>query len=326
MNKPCHCWKRCILTVLVIAAMLSMQPLVTLAADIRGDRTLTQPIVTALLQEFAQDHAKEADELKFIAGDEWTNGQSFGQGRCDLLISIGPLSAYAGMTTIIAQASPDGNFIQWEKADVGQLRVVVLVNAANTIQQLSFNQLQLLLSQDWGRKTTWQDLGGNDGNNGNGGLVTCYGEHLESASREIVRSRVMTFERRPEPGVKGMWSSGTEDFRENLGLCFDASELIEAIAKDANGIGLVCYAGPLPKEVRPVAIVTDKSFPKENAEKDTSKELQHAIMPRMDTALQKDYPLSQPVILHLHPQAGQAARVFFSWARQKFHDTVKILE
>jgi hypothetical protein len=276
------------------------------AAVIGGDRVFAKPILDALVKAFQEDrHPKE--QLRVVCQGDWEYAEAFGRGQSAAMLTMGPPADW--LRAVVAQHSPNGNFIRWEKLEIGQVRVIAVINAANTVPGLTFAQVQKLLSShtlpvlntfqnaqglNQGAPVTWNDLGGQ------GGLVTCYGEDEESASRQILRQRVMSFKHVQFPGEPGSWRDGEYPFRDNFALCADAREVIDEIARDRNGIGLITFTGQLPKEVRllPLAEKPGAAF----------------VTPKLEPVAQQDYPLCLPILLHVHPLASQSVRDFVQWA------------
>lgn len=277
------------LTVVVVLVGRDMQ-----AAVIGGDPMFAKPILDPLVKAFQEDrHSQE--EIRVVCRGDWDNWEvadAFGRGQSAAILSIGPLPL--SMSIVIAQSSPGGNFVRWEKLEIGQVRVIAIVNAANTIPGLTFEQIQKLLSNKSGPGMTWSHLGGQ------GGLATCYGEDEKSASRQVLRDRVMQFKNIELPGERGVRSSGFYPFRDNFALCSDAQDVIDEIARDRNGVGFITFTGRLPKEVRvlPLAEKAGDAF----------------VTPKLEPVAQKDYPLGLPILLHVHPSASKTVRDFAQWA------------
>lgn len=276
---------------LVMAASVALAGWSIQAAVIGGDRLLAKPILDALTKAYNEEK-KPKDKLRVVCRGDWEIAEAFGRGQSEALLSVGPL--FDGATTIIAQQSPDGNFIKWEKLEIGQVKVIAIVHSSNTLTGLNLEQIQKLLAGKTGPGMTWKDMGGK------GGLVTCYGEHEESTSRLILRDRVMRFTNRSEPGSPGVRYGGFDIFRDNLALCADAQEVIDEVARDRNGIGFITFAGRLPKEVRALRLAEKLGAP--------------YVAPRLEPVTQREYPLGSPVLLHLHPSATQTTRDFARWA------------
>lgn len=261
------------------------------AAVIGGDLVFAKPILDPLLRAFQEDRHPD-EPLRVVCRGEWEMAEAFGRGQNEAMLTVGPASD--GLRSIVAQHAPGGNLVRWEQVEIGQVRVIAIVNAANTARGLTFGQIQKLLSSETGPGTTWEKLGAR------GGLVTCYGEHGESASRKILHDRVMRFERVPVPGSPGVLASGWYPFRDNFALCADAREVLDEIAADPNGIGFVVFAGQLPKGVRVLPL--------------SEKPGGDFVTPKLAPVAQKEYALSLPILLHVHPAASPTTRSFARWA------------
>lgn len=103
-----------------------------------------------------------------------------------------------------------------------------------------------------------------------------------------------------EIGQVRVIASGWYRFRDNFALCADAREVIDEIAADRNGIGFVVFTGQLPKGVRVLPL--------------SEKPGGDFVTPKLTPVAQKEYALSLPILLHLHPAASQTTRDFARWA------------
>jgi ABC-type phosphate transport system substrate-binding protein len=93
---------------------------------------------------------------------------------------------------------------------------------------------------------------------------------------------------------------GFQPFRDNFALCGDVQEVIDEVARDRNAIGFIAFTGRLPKEVRALPLAEKPDAP--------------YVAPRLEPVPQKEYPLSTPILLHVHPSASQTTREFAQWA------------
>lgn len=289
-----------------LAASAVLTAAASQAAAIGGDSLFAKPILDALVSAYQEDrHPRQ--ELRVLCQGDWQYAVTFGRGQTEAMLTMGPLGN--GLATLIAQHSPHGDLIQWEKLEIGQVRVIAIVHAANTLPGLTFAQVQRLLAaktlpvldtfhgvqgRNPGGPVRWTDLGGR------GGLVTCYGEHEESASRQVLRQRVMAFKNVEFPGERGSRRGGTYPFRDNFALCADAEEVIDEIAGDRNGVGFITFTGRLPGTVRvlPLAVKAGDAF----------------VTPKLTPVAQAEYPLSLPILLHVHPAVSPTVRDFARWA------------
>ena len=301
-----------IATIFVSLSLLGWFAAVTLSNDamrrdtvIGGDCAIAKPMLDALVKAYREDRRLK-EELQVQCQGEWEYAEAFGRGKSDGLLSVGPLPF--AVPIIIAQQSPDGNFVRWDKIELGEIRVIVIVHASNKISGLTLEQIQKLLIRrenkakgsfpqysvaDQGIPIHWTDLGGQ------GGLVTCYGEDGGSISRKILREQAMLYKNVETPGQSGVRSTGYYPFRDNFALCPDAEEVIEEIVRDRNGIGFIAFTGKLPEGVRIVPLAKTAKGP--------------FIAPKLKPVAQADYPLRETITLHVHPSASATMRDFVKW-------------
>jgi ABC-type phosphate transport system substrate-binding protein len=169
---------------------------------------------------------------------------------------------------------------------LAQMKVVVIVHPSNPLVKLSFPQLQEVLKEG-GKETLWPEKGGKRER------IVCYSEEGGSIGRQITMATAMRYKHRD-------WSSVTEGsygFREDMEERSNPQGVIDAVAGDPNGLGFMLYNGSVPKTVKALAIAKDMRSP--------------AVAPRQ--GVQGDYAMSQPLVLYVHPQAGDTARQFVKW-------------
>jgi len=96
------------------------------------------------------------------------------------------------------------------------------------------------------------------------------------------------------------YPTGYYMYREDFAECEDAAEVIQKVKQDANAIGFILYQGqPIPG-VKFLAIsATDETAP---------------IILTQGPTLQPDYPLSEPMVLYLHPDAPRMAKELCEFA------------
>ena len=169
---------------------------------------------------------------------------------------------------------------------LAQMKVVVIVHPGNPLAKLSFPQLQEVLKEG-GKETQWPEKAGKRER------IVCYSEEGGSVSRQIMLATAMRYKHKD-------WNSVTEgsySLRDDVAERSNAQGVIDSVAGDPNGIGFMLYNGTVPKTVKALAIAKDMKSP--------------AVAPRQ--GLQGDYALSAPLVMYVHPQAGDTARQFAKW-------------
>jgi hypothetical protein len=169
---------------------------------------------------------------------------------------------------------------------LAQMKVVVIVHPSNPLARISFPQLQELFKEG-GKETQWPEKAGKREQ------IVCYSEEGGSLGRQIMLVTAMRYKHKD-------WNSVTEgsySLREDVAERSNAQGVIESVAGDPNGIGFMLYNGTVPKTVKALAVAKDMKSP--------------AVAPRQ--GVQGDYALSAPLVMYVHPQAGDTARQFAKW-------------
>jgi ABC-type phosphate transport system substrate-binding protein len=166
---------------------------------------------------------------------------------------------------------------------LGQRRLFVIVNSANTIKSISFSQIQMLLHTE--KKTEkWSDVGGS------GGTVKVYSENLGSWCREFLSRKCMRFMRKHGLYIEG----GFHAMRDDMELCGDADDVISHVRKNPDAIGFMTFMGKPVSGVKVLAVSAKDDGP--------------AVEPSQDIAIQEGYPLTEPLILYVHPNASTLSK------------------
>ncbi len=163
----------------------------------------------------------------------------------------------------------------------------MIVNARNPLATISIDQIGSLLQSEDMR---WQAMGGNRE------VVNCYAEGGKSWSRNLVRLRCMGFSEQGD----GYTTHGYRPFREDMVECFDAAEVIRKVARDPQGIGFLQYYN---QDLKGAKLLTISDSP--DAE---------PVSLREGLFVQREYPLAEPLLLYLHPDAPPLARAFCEFA------------
>lgn len=169
---------------------------------------------------------------------------------------------------------------------VAQAKVLAVVHVENPGKVLSYEQLQLVLGRN-GLNTTWSQVGGV------GGKVRVYGEPLKSTARRVLWTTAMR-------KVADSPERSLLPFGDNWQACLDREEVLRKVKADRNGVGFVLCGTTLPTGVKVLAIQKSAAHP--------------AVSPCKEPYLQLDYPLSEPLVLYLHPTKPEAAKRFCEFA------------
>ena len=120
--------------------------------------------------------------------------------------------------------------------------------------------------------------------------------------RQFVQSKCMTRWRDTDQvGVRELQRLA---FRDDVVSCADAKEVLAKVRKDAHALGFFACRGPLTKrdlqgvKALPIAV----------------KEGDQAVAPPLDLASERAYPLAEPLVLYVHPNAPVVARDFCKFA------------
>ena len=160
----------------------------------------------------------------------------------------------------------------------GQQRVFVIAHKANPIAEMSFEQIRkVLVSSD--KAATWEDIGSA------GGRIRVYLEPAKSRSVNTVRYRSL---RRVSGGAVRI-----ARIRDGVEYCADDKAVVEKVRRDRNGIGFVADGGVSLANVKVLAVAGPAGG---------------AVAPTPGPVLQKQYPLSDWLLLYLHPKAPQGAK------------------
>ena len=170
---------------------------------------------------------------------------------------------------------------------VGQAKLAVIVNRANPVAGLSAEQLQEILKES-GRGLDWARVGGQ------GGRITCYGEPSRAGSRRLLRRACLQYE-------TGRYHTRCYfPIREDFVECVDADDVVRRVRRDRGGIGFVLWTGESIEGVRVVPVSLEEGGPLVELEE--------------GGRIQEEYPLSERLILYLHPTQPDAAVRFAAFA------------
>ncbi len=175
---------------------------------------------------------------------------------------------------------------------IGQQRLIVIANRRNSVEKITPAKMQQLLRKE-DKEFKRQKLAESTAE------VKCYGEGMNSWSRDAVRRKCMAFRKDYDWGHHDGWYP----FRKNFENCISSDEVIKKVKSDTNGIGFLLYRPELNKALKGVKVLavgkTDKG---------------PFVTPKLEPVIQKNYPLAEPLILYLHPKAPPLAKKFCEFA------------
>ena len=210
------------------------------------------------------------------------NIEKFCDGECDLLYHRAFPSAEEDALLGKRMSSLESPIAT---VPLGYAQVAVIVNRANTVQQLTLDQVRALLRMR-GADMHWSDLGGT------GDIVNCFGESRDSMSRLVIRHACMMLG--PDK------PTGYYLYRKDFKQCSDAEEVVKKVKGDRNGIGFVLYHGQPLRGLKVVAIA--------QTEDNQAVDLKDGQIPH------EGYPLLEPLVLYLSPDAPAGARELCTFA------------
>jgi phosphate transport system substrate-binding protein len=187
---------------------------------IRGSNTIGEELAPRLIAEFKKQHPDVSFDLEF-------KGTTYGFGallvdRCDLAAASRPVS-----TNELDLAR--GRGIALQEHVIGVYSVAVIVNAASLLANLTPEQVRDLFT---GAAQNWKDVGGPD-------------------------APVHLYVRDPISGTHlGFRELAMENKPYALGLktCTNYADIVQAVARDASGVGYVSFDQTTKPGVKPGAI------------------------------------------------------------------------
>ena len=172
---------------------------------------------------------------------------------------------------------------------VGELRVVFVVNKSNPIESLTFAEIRKALNEK-GKRLHWPDIGGVGS-----AVVRCCGRAEKTWVRQFVQSKCMTRWRDTDQvGVRELQRLA---FRDDVVSCGGRERGSYQGPEGRHALGFFARPGPLT-EPRP---------PRREGLPIAVKEGDQAAPP-LDLASERAYPLAEPLVLYVHPNAPVVAR------------------
>jgi phosphate transport system substrate-binding protein len=249
----------------LIAALLLALPLFAAKPiSIKGSDTMV--IMNARLAE------------TFMARQPGTQIQVTGGGS-----GVGIASLINGTTDIAASSRPikasETDKLKQRFATTGYSYPIardglsVYLNAANPVKELTIAQIRDIYT---GRITNWKQVGGRDA------AIILYSRENSSGTYQYFKDNVLA----------------GKDFSPRAQTLQGTAAVVNAVAKDANGIG---YGGAAyAKGIRFAAVKKDDKSP--------------AIMPTLETVRTGQYPISRFLYLYTRVKPSKEMKAFIDWA------------
>ena len=185
---------------------------------------------------------------------------------------------------------------------IGQRRYLAIVNKQNSLDSLSFTQIQYYLTDPnavwldyWGEKykdpKQWKH-------------VKVYVEKNDesnfSGCPQILKEECLSYYVKPVQYCRKNYHQP----RKDVIFCDNGQNVIRKVAQDSNGIGFLLYRKELNQELSKVNVLAlGKTYQ------------DGCTAPQLNWVVQDDkYPLQEPFYLYLHPQGSQQAKEFCEFA------------
>jgi ABC-type phosphate transport system substrate-binding protein len=171
---------------------------------------------------------------------------------------------------------------------VGRSGVIVVTNRANPVKSLTIAHIRRLLSAK-GARTTWKAFGGTET------PTACVTGPRGAQAWHILRRQCMLLD--------DDYSGRFLDFRSDLRMKREPSEIVKAVKKNVNAVGFVLWQDGCERLLRGVKVLPigrrSRAAP---------------IAPDLREGIQADYALSEEIVLLAAPNAPDGAREFCSFA------------
>ncbi|MCE9553255.1 MAG: substrate-binding domain-containing protein, partial [Planctomycetes bacterium] len=271
-------WVQSWLMVLAFAGIVYGQPASapaggTPSPDVLATTTAGRSLVEDLIIGFSAA-GKGTGDLKSRGTLRWFAFEEFAAGQCSGLLHTAASDAdKQTMKRRLGQAAV-------REVPLGELRLLSVVNSGNPVSQISLEGIGLLLKEAE-KPALWNVAGGAERK------VTCYVESENSISREIAQWKCLTW--------RSKTGGGRHPYRKDAVTCAGPAEILRKVVADPSGLGLFLY-DPNDEELR--KLLTRVKVLKVGTAADAA-----FVEPSLDPVFQSDYPLSESVVLFLHPKA-----------------------
>jgi phosphate transport system substrate-binding protein len=170
----------------------------------------------------------------------------------------------------------------------GERRVLMIIAPENPVRGLSLEEIGTLLKEE-GKATTWKTFGGE------GTTIKCYGETAKGWSRDLLRRQCMAYSEK----MPGYTRHGWRPFRDDFQALTSTEEVIAKVKGDPSAIGFIQYKGKAVEGVKVLAVRGEIGM----------------ALPRLEPVRQDEYPLSEPLVVYLHPKSPAVGKVFCEFAQ-----------
>jgi len=154
--------------------------------------------------------------------------------------------------------------------------ISVLVNPSNPISQLTLDQLMGIYT---GEVKNWKEVGGSDG------TIITYGRQSTSGTYVYWQEHVLR----------------KKDYRSDMQALNGNADIVEAVAKDRNGIGYVgvAYARQRSKDVKILGVQKDVNSP--------------PVLPTKETVEDGSYPIARYLFIYTDGIPTGAVKDYIKW-------------
>ena len=223
---------------------------------------------------------------------------------------------------------------------IGEYRLAVVVHRSNPTTSLRLSELHRILAEpgapvrgadgsvaEWpvppASTLSWDALGGKEGL-----ALHVYAEGKSSRPSEVLKYRCMN----QSDWALGYKRYGVRPFRKDITECMDADDVVSRVRRDPAGIGFVQYTGQRLIGVKLLPVEDDfpPDWPNEYgpggpplpvksdgsvdvlAWEDATKlpRPKGPVAMKLTAELQPEYPLSEPLLLYVHPNAPEKVKEF----------------
>jgi len=230
---------------------------------VKGSDTMVI-LVQRLAEEYMKAHA--GDLVQVTGGGSGTGIAAFINGTTDLAMASRPMKDDEKQKAAAARGA------EVVERPVALDSLAVFVHQANPVAQLTLAQVKDIFQ---GKVTNWNQVGGGDA------PIVLYGRENSSGTYDYFREHVLN----------------KEDFSPRVQTLQGTAAVINAIGRDANGIGYggIAYA----KDVKPIAVAASGSAP---------------VAPSESTVADGTYPLARKLFLYHSANAPERVTKFVEWS------------
>ena len=299
------------------------------------------PATVKLASAFGQSRAEQDTEGIVVRPDHEALPSYVGSASASFDAVVSQQWASENACSTLANRFPASNH---EAYLIGERRLAVVVHPSNGLKVIRLTALHRILAALEGDKAyepdptrhpdrewplvsktpaLWNECGGETGM-----PVRVYAEGESSWTREELRFHYLKWLEH----LQGCDSRGGRPFRRDITVCVEADDVVNRVRRDVAGIGLVQYTGQKLVGVKVLAVEDD--FPKDwSGDFDVPGPIlpvksdgtvnvlaweEAAKRPRtrgpvelkQSAEVQPEYPLSEPLLLYVHPKAPQNVKDF----------------